>query len=788
MRPGRERTFLRGNRRIDGWVRLVATKGLLAGVLLSAGSGVEAVTCADYSLSPEFVGSFPIQGDAIDIKFVGTTMIVLETFLPPKPPPTLRLTFYDASDPLVPSVLSSIYIGDYAQVTTSLEANSSLAVVQGVDNGPYFVDWRDRLHPVILPSDFRSTSAVAFDGNLMYFCSPSSGFLVVDVSNPIVPIPLGSTAVPSLCDVVGFENGFVYAAGRGLEGDIHVFNVSDPTHPFLANTIPTERLGAAGVGGARLCVHEWQANEIHVFDVSDPTQLRPLEGIEFPAYFGLARILPRAGRVYIVGMYYEPSGWEGYSNPYGKLHSVDVEDPENPKYLGIFPHLVSARCVARHAGWNFVGDAQAIRAYSSGDDPAHFDLGNVDLPNSRGVTVETFGSRVYCMTTGAYSWETVFSVSEVSGGVPQLLGSIVAEFNATIAAAKRTVALVSQPGTTVRIVDVTNGVNPEIVGTFSSPFVRNLALEGDRLFVANADRFAIYDIANPASPIALETVPIVLYPLCVSNGFVFAGVYGEQARLVVIDARTPGASVVADEVLGAGTISDIDVRDGLAVIFATVTGSPSTKSVYILDVSRPASPEVRGSIKSLASTFSAAELMGKFLYLGREYVGIDVYDLKDPATPRYVGCTATPTWVKSFASSDRFLFVLERWSHLLAFPGACVNGPSDPPDFASLTAESIPLMHEQPVGAILSFGPNPVRSIADVRLDVGAPKQVRLTIFDLTGRRVATLLDRAIAAGETSLSWDTNDSFGDPVGSGVYFLRGEFPDSPPLMRKLVVAR
>ncbi len=48
-----------------------------------------------------------------------------------------------------------------------------------------------------------------------------------------------------------------------------------------------------------------------------------------------------------------------------------------------------------------------------------------------------------------------------------------------------------------------------------------------------------------------------------------------------------------------------------------------------------------------------------------------------------------------------------------------------------------------------------------------------IAVFDLTGRRVRTLLDGPQAAGAHVVGWDGRDEKGHRVVSGVYFYRME---------------
>ncbi len=67
--------------------------------------------------------------------------------------------------------------------------------------------------------------------------------------------------------------------------------------------------------------------------------------------------------------------------------------------------------------------------------------------------------------------------------------------------------------------------------------------------------------------------------------------------------------------------------------------------------------------------------------------------------------------------------------------------------------------------------PNPARANAAFSFGIardGSP--VRLTMHDVSGRRIATLVNDELAAGEHHATWDGCDENGRFVASGVYFV------------------
>jgi hypothetical protein len=84
--------------------------------------------------------------------------------------------------------------------------------------------------------------------------------------------------------------------------------------------------------------------------------------------------------------------------------------------------------------------------------------------------------------------------------------------------------------------------------------------------------------------------------------------------------------------------------------------------------------------------------------------------------------------------------------------------------------------------------PNPFNPSTTIRYDVpNGGVRVSIAVFDVTGRRVRSLVDGARPAGEQSVTWDGRDDGGTTVASGVYFYRmiaGSFAQT----RKMVLLK
>ena len=67
--------------------------------------------------------------------------------------------------------------------------------------------------------------------------------------------------------------------------------------------------------------------------------------------------------------------------------------------------------------------------------------------------------------------------------------------------------------------------------------------------------------------------------------------------------------------------------------------------------------------------------------------------------------------------------------------------------------------------------PNPFNPNTEIRFRLAKSEKVELVVFDILGRKVATILNATANAGKHVALWNGRDDFGYPVASGVYIYR-----------------
>ncbi|MCK4806586.1 MAG: T9SS type A sorting domain-containing protein, partial [Candidatus Aegiribacteria sp.] len=88
-----------------------------------------------------------------------------------------------------------------------------------------------------------------------------------------------------------------------------------------------------------------------------------------------------------------------------------------------------------------------------------------------------------------------------------------------------------------------------------------------------------------------------------------------------------------------------------------------------------------------------------------------------------------------------------------------------------------------PVLSLNSPYPNPITENASLGFSVPFNGKVEITVYDVSGRMVETILDGTVESGSHSVTWAP----GDEITSGVYFIRLR-TDEGTLTRQAMVIR
>jgi hypothetical protein len=87
--------------------------------------------------------------------------------------------------------------------------------------------------------------------------------------------------------------------------------------------------------------------------------------------------------------------------------------------------------------------------------------------------------------------------------------------------------------------------------------------------------------------------------------------------------------------------------------------------------------------------------------------------------------------------------------------------------------------------ALSAGAPNPFASGTRLAFSLPEDGRVRVDVYDVSGRRIGTLIDREMSEGEHEVRWTGTGPGGRPVARGIYFAVLEF-EGERRVRKLTV--
>ncbi|MCL5021714.1 MAG: T9SS type A sorting domain-containing protein, partial [Bacteroidetes bacterium] len=93
----------------------------------------------------------------------------------------------------------------------------------------------------------------------------------------------------------------------------------------------------------------------------------------------------------------------------------------------------------------------------------------------------------------------------------------------------------------------------------------------------------------------------------------------------------------------------------------------------------------------------------------------------------------------------------------------------------------------QPTGFALDQNyPNPFNPTTQIAFSIPAQMHVSVTIFNILGEKVATLVNANLSAGEHLLTWNALNQNGEMMPTGVYFYRLSTPTFTAVKKMLLL--
>jgi hypothetical protein len=650
------------------------------------------------------------------------------------------------------------------------------------------LDVSDPTAPVLVTDELR-TQGVAYDAFFvaatqhLYVACGEAGLEIWDVSVPTAPARISVTEVLYIGVETPVGNVDVwdhYAIVECEWGYVHCLDIADP-----ANPVETAFNGFMGNPARDLYIDP--DGSIHTSGADVYQRLRVLPGGQLDGT-GSKDFILGPGAVY-------GNSEVVYTGYAGHLYIIDILLPTWPFWsitnVGVIIDMVV------QDGMLYMINGDGLRIWNVQTHNSPFFVGALPYDLYHPDRIVLSGKLAYI--TDGRSGLHIVDVGDPAA--PVELGSYETMSVAWTTTLLGDYALDCHDSDGIQVIDISNPAQPEIAGALDTPGdTRELSLQGSIAYIADqTGGLRIADFSSPTAPVELGVYGAVDAWRVVAEGdlaYVIDGIVNQPDELLILDVSDPGNITPVGGMSLPSITWDIDKRGDYLYIASHNDG------VRIIDVSDPAFPsqggllilpsvteiEIHGNLMHIACHDSPGggyfiydisdpthpvqvdhydepgfaafhvSVSGDFASLSRRS-GLRLFDISDPSNITYVGEYVMPGNLFGITTRGNLVFVSDGTAGLqiVARGGTTAVTPSGEAGAAAFTT--------------LSVYPNPFNPHTTLAFGTERTGRVRLDIFDLTGRRVRTLIDAARSAGVHQLEWGGRDDAGRDLPSGLYVAR-----------------
>ncbi len=306
--------------------------------------------------------------------------------------------------------------------------------------------------------------------------------------------------------------------------------------------------------------------------------------------------------------------------------------------------------------------------------------------------------------------------------------------------------------------DLSNPLSPQLIETFEGTSgSRKILTMDDLLIEFDYSNIQTYSIESSTQITEIESYDDIGYKTAfeAKNGFIYYAIYQEGIK--IIDIQNPSNIIYYP----------IDVSVGGLKIYDNILFVSSNNEILLLDITDPYSIELITSIQPHDdSEFSAPVILdGNDLIIADvSWNEISVYDISNPAIPAFVDSYKGCRSVQEMLLIDDYLLTGNNRSGfaVISLDGFLeLNENEITPNFQSLTNYPNPF---NPSGA----GRSPTTTID---FSIQNDSNINLSIFNIKGQKIKTLINCYLEKGNHSIIWDGSDNFGNSISSGVYLYK-----------------
>ncbi|MDR1285846.1 MAG: cadherin domain-containing protein [Campylobacteraceae bacterium] len=341
------------------------------------------------------------------------------------------------------------------------------------------IDTQNRIISSINVSSFYDVYDISFspDSTKAFVADSSYNLKIIDISDPINPIILGSINKLSVYDIaISSDNTKAFVVGNS---GLNVIDISDPINPTILGSISTSSALAVALSPDNTKAFVVGNSGLNVIDISDPinpTLLGSVSALHFEA------------------VTLSSDNTKAFVTAYDSLQIIDVSDPANPILLGsISTSSAQAVTLSSDNTKAFVVGYSGLNVIDVSDPINPTFLGSISTSSARAVTLSSDNTKVF--VAEYYNGLKIIDVSDPAN--PTLLGSISISHAEDVALfSDNTKAFVVTDNNGLKIVDIEDFIKGEI-----PPIISNAVFNVNENSLAETfvGKLAVYNLDSIAS-------------------------------------------------------------------------------------------------------------------------------------------------------------------------------------------------------------------------------------------------------------------------------------------------
>ncbi len=375
----------------------------------------------------------------------------------------------------------------------------------------------------------------------------------------------------------------------------------------------------------------------------------------------------------------------------------------------------------------------------------------------KGVLVDTPGETVDVTVAGSYAFVAdnegglrIFNVinplNPTEAGICDILGTVI---GIDVAG---DYAYIANGDSGMALLDISNLDNIEIVAKCNTPGnACDVVVSGEYVYVADGNGgLRVIDVYDPMRPVEVGRYDTE----GVARGIAISGDYAyiadDACGLRIIDVTDPEHPDEVGSFDTRGWAWDVCVSGNYAYV------ADERRGLRIIDVSDPERPAETGFHDTPDNAYGVA-VIGSYAYVGDGAGGLRIIDVADPENPFEA---------EAYYCSGSALDVTIAGDYAYVACGESGLVILDVSDFVAVDTDSADLIPAQ--FDLMAAYPNPFNSTTSITYALPVPSPVTLSIYDQSGRKIATLVNAYSSPGYYNYIWSP-----DRLSSGLYLIRLE---------------